>query len=90
MSKRRDVQASSPFSEILSRHQSVPSETTVTQPAAASRARGKSADPNFIKLTTYIRKETHQAVKIDLLKDGQGREFSELVQELLDGWLNRR
>jgi hypothetical protein len=31
---------------------------------------GADADPFFTKLTAYIRKETHQALKIRLLQEG--------------------
>jgi hypothetical protein len=48
--------------------------------------RGKSADPAFVKLTSYIRRDTHLAVKKRLLDED--REISELVQDLMVGWLN--
>ena len=50
------------------------------------RPPGKRSDPDFEQVTAYIRKETHQAVKIDLLKNG-GQEFSALIEELLQRWL---
>jgi len=82
----------SPFSEILGRHKEAHGEpaavASVAGPAvSAERKLGKSADPAYVKLTTYIRKDTHQATKIRLLQEGQGREFSELVEELLAVWL---
>jgi hypothetical protein len=54
------------------------------------RLPGKSADPEFTQITTYIRKETHRNVKIELLKEGKDRELSELVEDLLSSWLKRR
>jgi hypothetical protein len=48
--------------------------------------KGKSVDPNFMKLTSYIRRETHRAVKRRLLDED--KEISELVEELLTGWLS--
>jgi hypothetical protein len=51
------------------------------------RPNGKRSDTNYTQVTAYLRKDTHQAVKIRLLQEGKGREFSELLQELLDGWL---
>jgi hypothetical protein len=53
------------------------------------RPKGKRTDADYTQVTAYIRKETHQAVKIRLLQEGQGREFSEVIQELLDSWLHR-
>jgi hypothetical protein len=45
----------------------------------------KSTDPDFIKFTTYIRKQTHRAVKVRLVE--RGKEFSDLVENLLNNWL---
>lgn len=50
--------------------------------------RAKSVDPDFTKFTTYIRKHTHRAVKLKLIE--QGKEFSDLVQELLSDWLQKQ
>ena len=51
---------------------------------------GKRRDPDFEQITAYIRKHTHQGVKIALLQEGQGQEFSELVEFLLAKWLKSR
>lgn len=51
------------------------------------RPPGKRSDPEFDQVTAYIRRRTHQDVKIALLQEGSGREFSELVEELLANWL---
>ena len=50
---------------------------------------GKRSHPDFEQITAYIRKDTHQAVKIALLQNGK-QEFSELVEELLCQWLQLR
>lgn len=50
-----------------------------------ARKKGKSADPEYVKLTSYIRRQTHRDVKKKLLD--QDREISELVEELMDKWL---
>lgn len=69
---------------------------TITEPqseAKRGRPKGKRSDSNYEQVTAYIRKDTHTAVKIELLKErqnGQKREFSELIQELLDEWLKWR
>jgi hypothetical protein len=66
----------------------------LAQPAVKQgRPKAKRSDPNYIQVTAYIRKETHATAKIELLKDGQTgekREFSELVQDLLNEWLKSR
>ncbi len=54
------------------------------------RPKGKRSDPDYEQVTAYIRKDTHASIKIALLQEGQKREFSQLVQELLDEWLKLR
>lgn len=49
---------------------------------------GKRSDSDYRQVSAYIRKDTHQEVKIALLQEE--REFSELVEELLRAWLESR
>ena len=58
-----------------------------TKQRGKERPPGKRRNPDFEQVTAYIRKQTHQGVKIALLQEGQGQEFSELVENLLAGWL---
>jgi len=58
--------------------------------ARRGRPRGKRSSDEFVQVTAYIEKETHRAVKMALLREGEGREFSELVEELLAGWTTAR
>lgn len=44
-------------------------------------------NPAFEQVTAYIRRDTHHAVKLALLKEGVNRQFSDLVQTLLAEWL---
>jgi hypothetical protein len=62
----------------------------VVETKRRGRPSGKRSDPDFEQVTAYIRRDTHKDVKIALLRDDQGREFSELVEELLVGWLKSR
>ena len=54
------------------------------------RPPGKRSDPDFEQVTAYIRSRTHREIKIALLREGAGREFSQLVEELLAEWLKAR
>ncbi|MDA2933230.1 hypothetical protein MYX82_02690 [Acidobacteria bacterium AH-259-D05] len=65
-------------------------EEDLAKSPQSGRSRGKRSHPDFQQITAYIRKETHQKVKIALLQEGEGREFSELVEELLGNWLESR
>ena len=49
---------------------------------------GKRSNDAYRQVSAYIRKDTHQQVKIALLQEE--REFSELVEELLNGWVRAR
>ena len=76
-----------------SRESTAPESTPMampTKPRGRGRPRGKRSDPDFDQVTAYIRKHTHQGIKIALLQEGRGREFSELVEDLLAEWLQAR
>ncbi len=81
----------SPFNALLAiRHPEEKQLDTQTPKQVAIQTAGslaKSVDPEFIKFTTYIRKKTHRAVKLRLTE--QERELSDLVEELLTGWLQK-
>jgi hypothetical protein len=49
---------------------------------------GKRSDSDYKQVSAYIRKDTHFKVKLALLQEG--REFSELVEELLGEWIASR
>lgn len=68
-----------------------PQQVASSQPSQKrGRPKGKRSHPDYEQVTAYIRKDTHRDVKIALLSEGNGREFSELVQELLEQWLLSR
>lgn len=57
------------------------------QKRGRGRPRGKTSDPNYTTLTTYVKVKTYKALKkrcVDL-----DMEMSEVVQQLLDEWLSR-
>ncbi len=51
------------------------------------RPAGKRSDENFVLISAFVRKDTLRAIKHQLIDDG--RELSELVQDLLAEYLNR-
>ena len=67
---------------------------TSKQPGSApGRPRAKRTDPEYTQITAYIRRTTHQSAKMKLLKEqlqngGRGRDFSELVEDLVATWAN--
>jgi hypothetical protein len=65
---------------------------TEGDPSSGVRGRppGKRRHPDFEQITAYIRKDTHHQVKLALLRELKGRQFSELVEELLSTWLKSK
>src|ERR1035437_5824796 len=64
---------------------SVSKESSATQ--SRSHHTGKRHDPAFEQVTAYIRRNTHHEVKLALLKEGDNRQFNDLVEALLSRWL---
>ncbi len=62
-----------------------PPETT--PPVKQGRPTGKRSSDEHMQVTAYIRKDTHKATKLVLLQSGDERDFSELVDDLLQAWL---
>jgi predicted nuclease of restriction endonuclease-like (RecB) superfamily len=48
---------------------------------------GKRSDPNYKQITAYISVAIHKRVKLLLLEKDEHRDFSELIQDLLDEYL---
>jgi hypothetical protein len=51
------------------------------------RQTGKSSNPDYAQVLTYIRRDTHNSVRAALIFDDQKRDLSDLVEELLADWL---
>lgn len=63
-----------------------PLDSYTARPLPVQSAKlAKSVDPAYLKFTTYVRKETHRAVKLKALY--QNMEMSDLVEDLLSDWL---
>jgi hypothetical protein len=57
-----------------------------TSGASKRKQSGKRSDPNYLQVGAYIRKSTDKAVK-RLLIDEDNMDFSDLVQFLLEKWI---
>lgn len=94
MAKQAD---SSPFSKLLevkrardgytSEQPDISTSDLRTHPKPRSKP-AKSADPDYTKFTTYVRKSTHRAAKLRAVEEG--RELSEIVEELISRWAAER
>jgi hypothetical protein len=56
----------------------------------AAPMRGKRSHPDYTQAPAFVRKDTYKAVKIALLNDERGLDYSDLVEELLTAWLNNK
>lgn len=60
------------------------------EPKQRGRPRGKKSDPEYEAAIAYIRKKTHIQIKrllLDKEEQGEKQDFSELVQQLLELWV---
>ncbi len=70
----------------------IPLPSAKAAPAAQAGKRaggGKSSNAEYTQVLSYIKRDTHRAVKKALFDDLQNRDLSELVEELLTGWLKK-
>ncbi len=72
-------------------------KTTAVQSTTKRPGRppAKRTDPGYLQITAYIRRATHAEAKLKLLKErvknqGEGRDFSELIEDLVTDWLKRK
>jgi len=90
-----------PKTEKKPKHKSPPkksvsslSPTTATDKPAPpakneKRASGKSSNSDYTQVLTYVKKDTHNAVKAALIYDHEKRDLSDLVEELLADWIKK-
>jgi hypothetical protein len=69
---------------------SKPSPKTDLPKRRGRPATGKRNNPDYDQTTAYVRKDTYKAVRIALIEEGEERDYSELVEELLAKWLKSR
>jgi hypothetical protein len=67
-----------------------PAPVAIQPEKKRGRPSGKRSDADYVQVTAYIQKDIHREVKIALLKSGNGKDFSELVDTLLSSWLKSR
>jgi len=67
-------------------------DKTVTPATGATDTRGdkptKFKNPDYIQTTVYLPRTQHKALKVALIQDEL--EFSDLIEQLIDGWLEGR
>ena len=66
-----------------------PTQSLPETPKAPSRAAGKSADPSWTKITILMRRTHKRDIRHRLDVEGEGRDLSTLIDELLTDWVAR-
>ena len=67
-----------------------PSKSEPKLPTAEKEEKkGKRSDPNYKTVGVLLPKHAHKKAKILLMDDEQGRNFSDLMTELLENWLEQ-
>jgi hypothetical protein len=59
-------------------------------PARVGRPPGKRSDPAFKQFSVLLRRDTQRAATAILRDKDKGQDLSDLVQTLLEGWINRQ
>ncbi|MFN0085689.1 MAG: hypothetical protein ACKVX9_09900 [Blastocatellia bacterium] len=62
-----------------------------SSPKSRKRGRppGKRSNPGYSQITAYVRTQTINDVKVELIRRGAKKDASELIEELLSAWLRR-
>jgi hypothetical protein len=82
----RSLIAASGQAPVAQIHASTPAE----EPAPKRRPQGKRAAPGYVQVGVYIPKKLHDGAKIKLIQEGEDRDFSQLIADLLTGYVNNR
>ena len=65
-------------------------ETKDLSPATNEKRTGKSSNPSYTQVLTYIKKDTHKEAKKVLFEESGRVDLSALVEDLLVKWLQER
>jgi len=82
----------SKFNKIFAQAEEVSAiETEVKATSGKKRGRpqGKRSDPDYLQISAYIKKDTYTKIKIALLQSNSDLDFSELIESLLQDWLEK-
>jgi hypothetical protein len=66
------------------------SQTSVAEPSPIRRRLGKRTAPDYVQVGVYIPKQLHNQAKVLLINEGEDRDFSQLIGDLLAQYVNKR
>ena len=70
--------------------EAVAPEPTIPLAKAPGRATGKRSDPEWGNITILMRKQVKRHVRRRLEDEGEGKDISTLIDELLSEWLSKK
>ena len=88
LARLKDPVAPEPAPDPVAETLSHPPPAEVPRPMG--RPPGKRSDPDWAPRTILMRKSTHKNTTRQLLDTDDERDLSELVDELLRGWLHKQ
>jgi hypothetical protein len=65
-------------------------QTSAVEPSPTRRPLGKRTAPDYVQVGVYIPKQLHNQAKVLLINEGEDRDFSQLVGDLLAQYVNKR
>lgn len=63
---------------------------TLAEAPAKTREPGKRTSPDYVQVGVYIPKKLHNEAKVLLIREGESRDFSQLVGDLLAAYVINR
>ena len=63
--------------------------TSIDQPSSRRRL-GKRTAPDYVQVGVYIPKQLHNQAKVLLIHEGQDRDFSQLIGDLLSVYVDQQ
>jgi len=69
--------------------QSNPNGTAADQ-SSSRRRLGKRTAPDYVQVGVYIPKKLHNQAKVLLINEGQDRDFSQLIGDLLSAYVDQQ
>jgi hypothetical protein len=76
------------FDKLKGQPEQLAPEPERSAPPTFGRPRGKRSDPEYKQFSVLLKKVTHKQASRLLEDTDRGQDVSELVQELLEGWIN--
>jgi hypothetical protein len=72
---------------MASKSKKTTSKVVASKPKLGRPRTGRRSDPDYRQVSAWVKKETYERVQVRLFTKEHRREFSDLLQSLLEGYL---